>query len=254
LTTIFSAISDDFLADLTAITELISAAQAPGNSARSRIASVNSSTLLLAAIFEEFVRELGRQYARETVSRCVDSSQIPRKLTATAWKRTLEGLARAKIDTGGTPEPMELISRKARSSFEAVCSFLEGDRTQDIYESLIHNENNMRPDQLNAVFSICDLKDVCSKTSMRSDLSRYFDEEDSGKVHGMLLTRLNDFMEKRNYIAHSLNAGSSSVPDNLLDDISFFKALALSLAETLPEHLPKSLAETLPVHLPPTID
>lgn len=239
MTTVFNAIADEFLADLTAITELISIAQAPGNSARSRIASVNSSTLLLAARFEEFIRELGRQYARETVSRCVKSSQIPRKLTATAWKRTLEGLSRAKIDTGGTPEPTELISRQARSSFEAVCSFLEGDTTQDIYASLIHNENNMRPGQLNAVFSICDLKDVCSKTSERHELSTYFEEEDPGKVHGLLLTRLNDFMEKRNNIAHSLNPGSSSVPDNVLDDVSFFEALALSLAETLPEHLPQ---------------
>jgi hypothetical protein len=238
LTTVFNAISDDFLADLVAISELISAAQSPGNSARSRIASINSSTLLLAARFEEFIRELGRQYARETVSRCVDFSQVPRKLTATAWKRTLEGLARAKIDTGGTPEPIEQISRQARSSFESLCCFLEGDRTQDIYDSLIHNENNMRPNQLNAIFSICDLKDVCSKTSERPDLSGYFDEDDSGKVHGMLVVRLNDFMEKRNDIAHSLNPGSSSVPDNLLDDISFFKALALSLAETLPQHLP----------------
>lgn len=240
MTTVFSAISDEFLADLAAITELISVAQAPRNSARSRIASVNSSTLLLAARFEEFIRELGRQYARETVSRCVESSQIPRRLTATAWKRTLEGLARAKIDTGGTPEPTEVISRQARSSFEAVCSFLEGDTTQDIYASLIHNENNMRPNQLNAVFSICDLKDVCSKISEGPDLSSYFDEEDSGKVHGMLLIRLNDFMEKRNDIAHSLNPGSSSVPDNLLEDVAFFKALALSLAETLPQHLPRS--------------
>ena len=241
MTTIFSAICDDFLADLAAITELIYVAQSSGNSPRSRIASVNSSTLLLAARFEEFIRELGRQFARETVSRCVVSSQIPRKLTATAWKRTLEGLARAKIHTGGTPEPLNSISVQARSSFDSVCRFLEGDKTQDIYDSLIHNENNMRPNQLNAVFSICDLKDVCSKASERSDLSIYFDEEDTGKVHGMLLTRLNDFMEKRNDIAHSLNPGSSPVPDSLIDDISFFKAFALSITETLPEHLPPNI-------------
>jgi hypothetical protein len=48
-------------------------------------------------------------------------------------------------------------------------------------------------------------------------------------------------MEKRNDIAHSLNPGSSTVPDNLLDDILFFKALALSLAATLPDHLPPTI-------------
>jgi hypothetical protein len=106
---------------------------------------------------------------------------------------------------------------------------------------LVHNENNMRPSQLNSIFSICDLKDVCSKISKRPDLSDYCDEEDFGKVHGMLLTRLNDFMEMQNNIAHSLNLGSSPQPNSLLDDILFFKALALSLSETLPIHLPPNI-------------
>lgn len=235
------AIYDDFLADLAAIAELISVAQSQRNSPRSRIASVNSSTLLLAARFEEFVRELGRQFARETVYRCVEPIQVPRKLTATAWKRTFEGLARAKIDTGGTPAPLKLISSQARARFEAMCRFLEGDRNQDIYASLIHNENNMRPKQLNEIFSVCEVNDICSKISDKSALGEYFEESEAAKVHGLLLTRLNDFMEKRNDIAHSLNPGSSAGPDELIDDISFFRALALSLAETLPEHLPPNI-------------
>lgn len=238
MTTIFDAVSDDFLADLKAISELVTAVQAPGNSARSRVASVNSSTLLLAARFEEFIREMGRQFARETVSRNLDTNDLPRKLAATAWKRTLENLARAKIDTGGTPGSLTAISQHAKSRFETVCKFLEGDKTQDIYDYLIHNENNMRPNQLNAIFSICDLKDICSKISDKPSLKEYFDEEDAGKVHGQLLIKLNDFMEKRNDIAHSLNPGSSPVPSALLDDVVFFEALASSLGVTLPEHLP----------------
>lgn len=237
MTTVFGIIADDFLTDLAAISELITAAQASGSSPRSRIASVNSSTLLLAARFEEFIRELGRQYARETVFRCTSSEQIPRKLMATAWKRTLEGLARAKIDNGGTPEPMENISRHARSSFDAVCGFLEGDTSKDIYQQLIHNESNMRPQQLNSIFLICDLKDTCLKISDSSHLKEYFSEDNAGRTHGLLLTKLNDFMDKRNDIAHSLNPGSSPQPDIILDEIAFFRAIALSLAETLPLQL-----------------
>ena len=242
MTTIFNIVADDFLADLDAIAELVAAVQRTGNSAKSRIASVNSSTLLLAATFEEFIREMARQYAREIVSRNTGTGQLPRKLAATAWKRTLEELARAKIDTGGTPVSLETIARNARLSFETICSFMEGDREQDIYGSLIHNENNMRPNQLNAVFTISDLSDVCFKISDKPPLLNYFEDEDTGRVHGRLLIRLNDFIEKRNEIAHSLNLGNSSVPDQLVDDVGFFRALALSLSVTLPEHLPVSEA------------
>nr|WP_290557086.1 HEPN domain-containing protein [Aestuariivita sp.] len=211
-----------------------------GNSARSRVASVNSSTLLLAARFEEFIREQGRQYAREMVRLQVDPRRLPRKLSATAWKRTLEELARAKIDTGGTTVALETISRDARSRIDAVCRFLEGDLTQEIYGPLVHNESNMRPTQLNAIFAICDLKDVCAKASHKQPLSEYFEEPDAGRVHGMLLIRLNDFMEKRNAIAHSLNPGNSPSAASLFDDVNFLSALGLSLARTLPEHLPQA--------------
>ncbi|MGB0853042.1 MAG: HEPN domain-containing protein [Pikeienuella sp.] len=240
MSTIFDAISDEFLADLTAISELVSVVETSANSARSRVASVNSSTLLLAARFEEFIREQGRQYAREMVQLQADPSTLPRKLSATAWKRTLEELARAKIDTGGTAVSLETVSRDARSRIDAVCRFLEGDLTQEIYGPLVHNESNMRPAQLNAIFAICDLKDVCRKASDKQPLLGFFSDDDSGRVHGMLLTRLNDFMEKRNNIAHSLNPGNSSSATSLFDDIAFFRSFGLSIAETLPMHLPQA--------------
>ena len=243
VSTVFDAVTDDFLADLVAITDLVAAVQVSGSSAKSRVASVNSATLLLAATFEEFIREMGRQYAREIVGRAEHGNQLPRKLVATAWKRTLEELARAKIETGGTPESLEVIARDAKLTFEAVCGFLEGDTSKDIYDSLIHNENNMRPNQLNSIFSICDLSNICMKFSNKAPLIEYFDETEGGKVHGLLMVKLNDFIEKRNDIAHSLNPGSSSGPEQLLGEIEFFRAVALSLSETLPAHLPQLIVQ-----------
>lgn len=240
----FSPISDDFISDLHAISELIDVVQVSGNTAKSRVASVNSSTLLVAATFEEFIREMGRQYAREIVKRATNVDELPRKLAATAWKRTLEGLARAKLDTGGTPESFDAIARDARQSFNKVCGFVGGDISQDIYQALIHNEHNMRPKQLNDIFSISDLKDVCRKFSDRQPLLDFFDETEAGKVHGLFVVRLNDFMERRNSIAHSLNPGNSSGPEQLARDIVFFEATALSLSETLTNNLPASVPVT----------
>lgn len=243
MTSSYDLIAEDFLADLAALSELVSAAHSGGTSPKTRIASVNSSTLLLAATFEEFVREMGRQFARDMVSRTADPRRLPKKLTATAWKRTLEHLARARIDTGGTPLSLDHISSDSRAKFDAVWAFLGGDVTQDIYSTLIHNENNMRPGEINAVFSVCDLQNICLKISGHERMKVCFGEEDGGRVHGKFLVWLNDFMETRNSIAHALNLGSSVGPDDFASWVRTFEAIAHALAGTLPNSLPVLPAE-----------
>jgi hypothetical protein len=239
MSTAFEVIAEEFLSELQAISELVEAVQKPGSSAKARVASVNSATLLLAATFEEFIREMGRQYARELVGRLNDPKKLPRKLTATAWKRTLEQLSRAKIDTGGTPLSVEHISADARASFDSVWEFLSGDLTKDIYRPLIHNENNMRPGEINAVFSVCELSDICTKISGESELKSFFQDDDDGKVHGFLLRSLNDFMEVRNDIAHSLSNSSSKGVDDFQTALALMAAIAKALANCLPGHLPE---------------
>lgn len=235
---IFGIVAEDFLEDLAAISALVDSTQDNRVSPKVRVAAVHSTTLLLAATFEEFIREMGRQFAREVVGRTGSPNDLPRKLSATAWKRTLEALARAKIDTGGTNQSLESIARESQSQFEAVCGFIGGDLTQDIYRSLVHNENNMRPNEINAVFKICDLPDICSKFADKKPFLDYFEETEPGKAHGQFLTRLNDFFERRNEIAHSLNAASSEGPNQLLNDVQMLKITAQALAVTLPLHLP----------------
>lgn len=236
MATTFDVISDDFLSDLQAISDLVVLVESGGGSSKSRVASINSATLLLAATFEEFVREMGRQYAREVVERTTDSKYLPRKLAAAAWKRTLEELARAKIDTGGTTSPLVHIATEARATFDSLCRFLEGDITQNIYKSLVHNETNMRPEQINAIFRICDLSDLCLKLSAYIPLKEHFDEHDVNRVHGKLLVSINDFMETRNQITHALNPRNSVSPTQFIQNIIFFKSVSLAMAACLAEN------------------
>ncbi len=234
----YDLIAEDFLSDIGALSELVSAAHVAGTSPKTRVASVNSATLLLAATFEEFVREMARQFARDTVTRTADPRKLPKKLTATAWKRTLESLARARIDTGGTPLSLDHIASDSRTKLDAALAFIGGDTTQDIYPVLIHNESNMRPNELNNAFSLCDLKDACLKISDHEILKECFGEEETGKVHGKFILWLNDFMETRNSIAHALNSGRSAGREDFVSWARTFKAIALALAGTLPDHLP----------------
>lgn len=70
MNTDFSAIVYEFEKDLDNIGSIVSAFDAPKKSnSRIRVAAANSATLLLAATFEEFVREMARSYAELIVNK-----------------------------------------------------------------------------------------------------------------------------------------------------------------------------------------
>ena len=143
-----------------------------------------------------------------------------------------------EIDAGSTAFS-EMAASNALRKFQAVYAFCKGDKSQDIYEELIHNENNMRPGQINSLFKLSDLKDACSQAATKQPLLTAFDEPDPKKTHGLLLSGLEDFFERRNEIAHALNPSHSSGADQLLKDVTLFEAFGTSLLETLEELIAK---------------
>lgn len=234
MTTAFSVIKDEFLEELGSIEALVDAFDTTSARAKTRVASVNSSVLLLAATFEEFIREMAKQYARHVVEKADNVSQIPDRLTETAWKRTLEGLARARLKVNGS-SVLDSVSRSSRAKFDAVCSFIAGDLGQDVFDDLIHNENNMRVGEMNAVFKVTGLSKVCEKICARDEVQHFFDETDTGKVYGLFTVHNEEFFERRNSIAHSLNAVSSVGAEQVRTDIAFFIATSRSLCALLEE-------------------
>ncbi|QBJ15515.1 hypothetical protein EYD00_18925 [Agrobacterium sp. 33MFTa1.1] len=244
MTNNYDLIGEDFIADLDALCGVVRLISASKVSSKARVASINSAILLMAATFEEFIRQMGRQFAKDLVTQTKDPKKLPRKLPATAWRRTLEHLAREKIDTGGTSLSLEHISASSRLKFDTVCSFLGGDVSQDIYKMLIHNDNNMRPNEINSIFSVCGLSDVCNLVCKHEVMKEHYGLQEQGKVHGQFVTSLNDFMEMRNDIAHALNVDSSVGAETVYKFADEFKALAVALAAELPDHLPeRALAE-----------
>lgn len=130
------------------------------------------------------------------------------------------------------------ISSEARLAFDSICRFLEGDTSQDIFKHIAHNENNMRPGQINALFKTCDLNDVCSKLAEHPVMKDHFGETEAGVTHGKFINNLNEFIEKRNAIAHSLNPGSSSSAEQFLTDVALLRAVSIAMASYLPNFLP----------------
>ncbi|MDG1532009.1 MAG: MAE_28990/MAE_18760 family HEPN-like nuclease [Paracoccaceae bacterium] len=234
--TVFSVIKDDFVENLDSVCALVDAFDQPGSDAKTRVASVNSSVLLLAATYEEFIREVAKEYARWVVSAAANVDALPSKLTETAWKRTLEGLARTRLKVNGS-SVLETVSRASRTKFDAVCGFISGDLTQEVFDDLIHNENNMRAGELNSMFKVSGLSNICTRICERDEVQHFFSETNAGVAHGLFITQNDEFFERRNAVAHSLNASSSVAPDQVRQDIAFFRATGLSLCAFLDEQI-----------------
>jgi hypothetical protein len=236
MTNDFELILEDFVEDIEAIRALVVTFADSKYQPKSRIAAANSATLLVAATFEEFVREMARDYARAVVRGAASFDKLPGNLASTAWKRTMDGLGKVKFDAQGKAGDIFGI---AQAKFSVIYDFCKGDLSKDIYRELIHNESNMHPGQINALFKVSGLKDVCEQCSHKESLLDTFGETEHGKAHGKLLVGLNDFFDRRNDIAHALNAGQSNSPEQIQTDIemliSFARALCLVLEDQAPQ-------------------
>lgn len=237
MATLFEAIKEDFHSEIEAIRLLVSTFSTPGQPPKARIAASNSATLLIAATFEEFVRQCAKEYARAVVTSSESFSKLPPKLAATAWKRSMESLARVRFDGDQSSRNSLFIDTHTR--FSIIHEFVKGDINQDIYDQLVHNENNMRPSELNSMFKLSGLSDVCSKMSNKHSIMEYFGEAEPRIVNNKIIDYLEEFMERRNSIAHSLNPGSSAGPDQIIKDLDMFKSFSISLCAALEEGLPK---------------
>ena len=229
-----AAITEDFDDDLNVIRLLTQSFDDPSrNAAKVRIAAANSATLLLAATFEEYVREMARVYAKTFVSGLGTNERLPVKLLSTAWRRTLKSLSNLQVSPSPPYFTSDNMVSDPKAKFEAIYDFCRGDLSQDVYDDLIYNENNMRSAQINSLFKVSNLHDICLKISNRRPLQEFFGEEDEGKVHSRLVDGIDGFIKRRNDIAHSLNNNSSSAPDQIGNDIEMFDAFGKSLCETL---------------------
>ncbi len=179
MSTEYTVITEEFDQDLEAIRSLVDAFNDPHKSApKARIAAANSATLLLAATFEEFVREMARAYARMVIAAANSLETLPRNLPNTAWRRTMETLARLRIDTSPNSPSTEKAFSDALARFHVIYEFCKGDLSQNIYDELIHNENNLRPREINSLFKVTGLLDVCKRLSDKTPLLENFGETD----------------------------------------------------------------------------
>ncbi|MBD8548654.1 MAE_28990/MAE_18760 family HEPN-like nuclease [Sphingomonas sp. CFBP 8760] len=244
MATVFSVVLEDYEEELEVVRILVQASADPSlGRPRARVAGANAAVLLLAATFEEFIRQLARAYAKAVVEACESYERLPPKLAGIAWRRTLEAIARVRLDPQVSNFSRDGIFADALTRFTTVYEFCKGDLSQDIYSELIHNENNMRPQEINGLFTLSGLKNVCMLTSVSQELMDFVHETEPGKANARIVERLEDFFERRNQIAHSINSMRSSGPGQISEDINFLATFGKAIATTLEEQAPPPAAE-----------
>ena len=152
----------------------------------------------------------------------------------------MDGLEKLKFHEAG--RGVADVFGVANARFTVIYEFCKGDLTKDIFRELIHNEMNMRPSQINQLFNVSGLSDVCGCCSDKQSLLDQFGVADAGKAHGKLVAAIEDFFERRNDIAHALNPGQSNGPEQIAVDIDMLKSFAKALCETLEAAAPPPLS------------
>ena len=235
MATEFELISEDFDEELRVIRDLVDGTSVRQTRAapRARVALANSATLLLAATFEEFVRQMAVACARLTVAKAKSVRHLPDRLVDTAWRTTMKRLGeiRLRLNTGEAAINTSLAD--ARREFDTVYAFCTGDLDQEIFGRVVQNENNMRPDEINRIFRRCGLKDIVRQTASDEKILTFFSEDEPDRACQKLRATLNDFFERRNRIAHSLNPQSSSSPGQIGRDVEVFSSVGKALCQAL---------------------
>lgn len=232
----FTPIFEEFASDLDALKKMLAIAEEGDHhpqSAKARIAAGNAATLLLAALFEEYIRQMVKASFREKVKVANGIKDFPSRIAANVWRQALERLARVEIDD------VEANSISYQTRLEAVVAFsLKKDITSDVSDVLAHNKNNMRPEQLLQLFNQIGINNILQKSCKDPDLQIYLGStEDVNKVYESLTVALNDFFKRRNYIAHAIGHNNSSGPMQLGQDIELFLTFGRSLLRALEDEL-----------------
>jgi hypothetical protein len=226
----FDLIFDDFSTELDALAEMAGAPTTPaaGISPRVRIAAGNGATLLLAAIFEEYVRQQVRAAFRVKVGRAKSMNDFPERIVSAVWRRSFETLARTSF------REIESDVRRTDERITSILSFcLKKDINADIGETLSHNENNMRLSQLNTLFNLIGVTSISAGAATDQELIDHLGCEGPGKAIVELESRIDDFFRRRNAIAHAIKLASSSGPSELYQDIELFRIFGRALSRKL---------------------
>ena len=229
----FRATADEFCDEVRVIYDLVSSFETTRVPPRLRAAASNSAMLLLAATFEGFVRDMAGQVARAAVAGAGAVAGVPNRILRMAWRRTFDTIARADIPQSTRAREIHETVNAAETKAEAVFAFLRGNTGRDIYDGLVQSDVNMRSQEIDRLFRISEVSNVCSLVSREQDVIDHFHADNGDASAAELVGFINRFIKQRNGIAHALTSSVSVAPKDVCDHIETFCVFAESLCAVL---------------------
>lgn len=199
-----------------------------------------AAVVLLAAHFEEYVRQQVEEYAKAVVLEYASlPSEFRDKLVDTYWKSGAAKLGR--IRPKGDPGWLT----RAEPVLKGLIAYpIGGDLNHFVAALLCEHDNNMRWDTISDLTGRVGIKKFSGLLHKSAPLKAHLGSPKVGDMTEALRLKLNAFYELRNGIVHSISQNSgigTSVFDQWAD---FFSLLTTAIAESFASSYVAFEAET----------
>ena len=188
-----------------------------------------AAVVLLAAHFEEYVRQQIEEYAKAVVA---SYEYLPddfkQKLIENYWKSGTAKLERIR------PKVSPLWSNIARPLLTSLVEFPINENTLHFEASyLCHHEQNMRWDTLSALCSRVGIKSLKDQLFKHQGLRRLIGTASKNEFGNNVERRVNEFYELRNGIVHSISQNTGVGSTIFRSWSEFFRVFTTAFAGSL---------------------
>lgn len=225
MSTAIEDVHADVRRELRTIRELINATEqvAPGAPGRVgvRLASSNASMLLLAASFEEFVREVARELAGYILNQPQEERQVPADMSAAVWQRAIYLLKGQKFGK------QAFQRADAELQLDALRKFcLSGEVIPGLAELVTYNQNNLTALEFNEMFRRLGISNYVEELTQQAPFLEFFGVDEAQEAYDRLISRWASFYEERNSIAHSIGSYNTTGAGDVLMYVGLFEAVS----------------------------
>ena len=205
------------------------------------------SIMLIASYFEDFILYTATEYVNLIIREKSDITKIPNGITNSV-REEIENYVKRVFRNIYSEEDtfIELTSKvnQRLSNIESLFKFVEGDLTSNITNRIIKTEFHLRANEINRLFKIAGINNICSMLSKRENLGKLYGFEYKNQIlknytyiQRNLEKHLAEFYKYRNSLVHPYNKASMPYTRTLPEEINFFRAFALDLCKLLDSNL-----------------
>jgi hypothetical protein len=198
-----------------------------------------AAIVLLAAHFEEYVRQQVEEYAKSVINQYPNlEPDFKERIADAYWRASSQKLYR--IRPKGNPD----WAASARSVLSGLLAYpVDEDLDSFVANTLCEHENNMRWDTIKEVTGRVAIKDLSGLLRKSKELADLVGSPVKEEFPRMLQLRLNEFYELRNGIVHSIAQNSGIGASVFQQWTELLRAFVIAMADAMEASLAEFLGQ-----------